>query len=253
MLLPWVVRSLQRPSQPIMHCGRPSSPRNWSSWTKSCAWRKLLWGKCARMTRSWSRWHQSTRWEILPEVYLWKKLVNMTWQVELTFVILYMYILSIRKMSTPSSRQWIHCRRRKRNSSWLFSLWRKIPTRQSMDPFFFFLVNLFWHKSRALSKTSLYISSSFIWHTPPASRLSEQRRKRLQELEGQLTDMKKKLLEQSKMLKLKESSVQKVSKLMQEIQVSCFLFLFYMVIGPLCMFNAVYCCFHSKDDDVSLY
>lgn len=32
-----------------------------------------------------------------------------------------------------------------------------------------------------------------------------------------------------------------------------FLFLFYMVIGPLCMFNAVYCCFHSKDDDVSLY
>lgn len=118
---------------------------------------------------------------------------------------------------------------------------------------FFFLVNLFWHKSRALSKTSLYISSSFIWHTPPASRLSEQRRKRLQELEGQLTDMKKKLLEQSKMLKLKESSVQKVSKLMQEIQVSCFLFLFYMVIRPLCMFNAVYCCFHSKDDDVGLY
>ncbi|XP_036976300.1 kinesin family member 4 [Acanthopagrus latus] len=50
------------------------------------------------------------------------------------------------------------------------------------------------------------------------AKLSEQRRKRLQELEGQLTDMKKKLLEQSKMLKVKESSVQKVSKLMQEIQ-----------------------------------
>lgn len=65
--------------------------------------------------------------------------------------------------------------------------------------------------------------------------------------------MKKKLLEQSKMLKLKESSVQKVSKLMQEIQVSCFLFLFYMAIGPLCMFSAMYCCFHSKDDDVGLY
>lgn len=32
--------------------------------------------------------------------------------------------------------------------------------------------------------------------------------------------MKKKILEQSKMLKLKESSVQKVSKLMQEIQVN---------------------------------
>ncbi|KAI3373091.1 hypothetical protein L3Q82_006421 [Scortum barcoo] len=50
------------------------------------------------------------------------------------------------------------------------------------------------------------------------AKLSEQRRKRLQELEGQLGDMKKKLLEQSKLLKLKESSVQKVSKLNQEIQ-----------------------------------
>ncbi|XP_070839122.1 kinesin family member 4 [Chaetodon trifascialis] len=50
------------------------------------------------------------------------------------------------------------------------------------------------------------------------AKLSEQRRKRLQELEGQLSDMKRKLLEQSKLLKLKESSVQKVSKLMQEIQ-----------------------------------
>nr|XP_020498967.1 chromosome-associated kinesin KIF4-like [Labrus bergylta]XP_020498968.1 chromosome-associated kinesin KIF4-like [Labrus bergylta] len=50
------------------------------------------------------------------------------------------------------------------------------------------------------------------------AKLSEQRRKRLQELEGQLGDMKKKLLEQSKLLKLKESSVQKVSKLVHEIQ-----------------------------------
>lgn len=50
------------------------------------------------------------------------------------------------------------------------------------------------------------------------AKLSEQRRKRLQELEAQLGDMKKKLLEQSKHLKLKESSVQKVNKLMQEIQ-----------------------------------
>uniref|UniRef100_A0A8C9ZTH2 Kinesin family member 4 n=1 Tax=Sander lucioperca TaxID=283035 RepID=A0A8C9ZTH2_SANLU len=49
------------------------------------------------------------------------------------------------------------------------------------------------------------------------AKLSEQRRKRLQELEGNLGDMKKKLLEQSKLLKLKESSVQKVGKLMQEI------------------------------------
>lgn len=55
--------------------------------------------------------------------------------------------------------------------------------------------------------------------SPLSCRLSEQRRKRLQELEAQLTDMKKKLLEQSKLIKLKESSVQKVGKLMQEIQV----------------------------------
>ncbi|XP_071384275.1 chromosome-associated kinesin KIF4-like isoform X1 [Centroberyx affinis] len=50
------------------------------------------------------------------------------------------------------------------------------------------------------------------------AKLSEQRRKRLQELEGQLVDMKKKLLEQSKLLKLKESSVRNVTKLMHEIQ-----------------------------------
>ncbi|KAK5859026.1 hypothetical protein PBY51_003123 [Eleginops maclovinus] len=50
------------------------------------------------------------------------------------------------------------------------------------------------------------------------AKLSEQRRKRLQELECQLVDMKKKLLDQSKMLKLKETSVKKVGNLMQEIQ-----------------------------------
>ncbi|MBN3323646.1 KIF4 protein, partial [Atractosteus spatula] len=50
------------------------------------------------------------------------------------------------------------------------------------------------------------------------AKLSEQRRKRLQELESQLSDLKKKLLEQSKLLKLKESSVRNVAKLNQEIQ-----------------------------------
>ncbi|XP_071194165.1 chromosome-associated kinesin KIF4-like isoform X1 [Salvelinus alpinus] len=50
------------------------------------------------------------------------------------------------------------------------------------------------------------------------AKLSEQRRKRLQELEGQITDMKKKLQEQSKLLKLKESSVRSVAKLNHEIQ-----------------------------------
>lgn len=50
-------------------------------------------------------------------------------------------------------------------------------------------------------------------------RLSEQRRKRLQELETQMTELKKKLQDQSKLLKLKESSVRSVAKLNQEIQV----------------------------------
>nr|XP_015206544.1 PREDICTED: chromosome-associated kinesin KIF4A [Lepisosteus oculatus] len=50
------------------------------------------------------------------------------------------------------------------------------------------------------------------------AKLSEQRRKRLQELESQLSDLKKQLLEQSKLLKIKESSVRNVAKLNQEIQ-----------------------------------
>ncbi|XP_069320536.1 chromosome-associated kinesin KIF4A [Eulemur rufifrons] len=50
------------------------------------------------------------------------------------------------------------------------------------------------------------------------AKLSERRRKRLQELEGQMTDLKKKLNEQSKLLKLKESTDYTISKLNQEIQ-----------------------------------
>ncbi|XP_030649696.1 kinesin family member 4 isoform X2 [Chanos chanos] len=50
------------------------------------------------------------------------------------------------------------------------------------------------------------------------AKLSEQRRKRLQELEAQISELKKKLQEQSKLLKLKESSVRNVAKLNQEIQ-----------------------------------
>lgn len=52
------------------------------------------------------------------------------------------------------------------------------------------------------------------------SRLSERRRKRLQELEAQITELKKKLNEQSKLLKLKESTEHTVSKLNQEIRVT---------------------------------
>ncbi|OBS83697.1 hypothetical protein A6R68_22300 [Neotoma lepida] len=50
------------------------------------------------------------------------------------------------------------------------------------------------------------------------AKLSERRRKRLQELEGQIADLKKKLHEQSKLLKLKESTEHTVSKLNQEIR-----------------------------------
>ncbi|XP_040190389.1 chromosome-associated kinesin KIF4A [Rana temporaria] len=49
------------------------------------------------------------------------------------------------------------------------------------------------------------------------AKLSERRRKRLQELEGQMNDLKKKLNEQSKLLKLRESSEKTVGKLNHEI------------------------------------
>ncbi|XP_006991859.1 chromosome-associated kinesin KIF4A-like [Peromyscus maniculatus bairdii] len=50
------------------------------------------------------------------------------------------------------------------------------------------------------------------------AKLSEHRRKCLQELETQIADLKKKLNEQSKLLKLKESTEKTVSKLTLEIQ-----------------------------------
>ncbi|XP_069724201.1 chromosome-associated kinesin KIF4A isoform X2 [Phaenicophaeus curvirostris] len=50
------------------------------------------------------------------------------------------------------------------------------------------------------------------------AKLSERRRKRLQELEAQISELKKKLIEQSKLLKLKESTERTVSKLNQEIR-----------------------------------
>uniref|UniRef100_A0ABM5EJ80 Chromosome-associated kinesin KIF4A n=1 Tax=Pogona vitticeps TaxID=103695 RepID=A0ABM5EJ80_9SAUR len=50
------------------------------------------------------------------------------------------------------------------------------------------------------------------------AKLSERRRKRLQELEGEMSDLKKKLKEQSKLLKMKESTEQTVCKLNQEIR-----------------------------------
>ncbi|XP_031746214.1 chromosome-associated kinesin KIF4A isoform X2 [Xenopus tropicalis] len=50
------------------------------------------------------------------------------------------------------------------------------------------------------------------------AKLSERRRKRLQELEGQMTELKKKLGEQSKLLKLRESTEKTVTKLNHEIQ-----------------------------------
>ncbi|KAM6253531.1 chromosome-associated kinesin KIF4A [Porphyrio hochstetteri] len=50
------------------------------------------------------------------------------------------------------------------------------------------------------------------------AKLSERRRKRLQELEGQINELKKKLNDQSKLLKLKESTERTVCKLNQEIR-----------------------------------
>ncbi|KAK2116590.1 Chromosome-associated kinesin kif4a [Saguinus oedipus] len=50
------------------------------------------------------------------------------------------------------------------------------------------------------------------------AKLSERHHKRLQELGGQIADLKKKLNDQSKLLKLKESTERTVSRLNQEIQ-----------------------------------
>ncbi|NXF99803.1 KIF4 protein, partial [Sakesphorus luctuosus] len=50
------------------------------------------------------------------------------------------------------------------------------------------------------------------------AKLSERRRKRLQELEGLIAELRRKLSEQSKLLKLKESTERTVSKLHQEIR-----------------------------------
>ncbi|CAH2315591.1 chromosome-associated kinesin KIF4A [Pelobates cultripes] len=50
------------------------------------------------------------------------------------------------------------------------------------------------------------------------AKLSERRRKRLQELEGQMNELKKKLSEKSKLLKLREATEKTVSKLNHDIQ-----------------------------------
>ena len=49
--------------------------------------------------------------------------------------------------------------------------------------------------------------------------MAEQRRKRLQELEAQMVELRKKMTEQSKMLKVKEQTDKQVEKLNQEITV----------------------------------
>ncbi|XP_047474960.1 chromosome-associated kinesin KIF4-like isoform X2 [Penaeus chinensis] len=55
-------------------------------------------------------------------------------------------------------------------------------------------------------------------HNQASGKIAEQRRKRVQELEGQISTLKKKQLEMIKMVRLKEQSEQKVSKLNTEIQ-----------------------------------
>ena len=50
-------------------------------------------------------------------------------------------------------------------------------------------------------------------------RVAEQRRKRLQELESQIVELRRKMTEQSKMLKVKEQTDKQVEKLNQEITV----------------------------------
>jgi kinesin family protein 4/21/27 len=65
-----------------------------------------------------------------------------------------------------------------------------------------------------------------------SSKVSEQRRKRLMDLEADLSQLRKKITEQSKLLKVKEQTDKQCNKLGQEIQVNCDEFLcisyFYM-------------------------
>ena len=51
-------------------------------------------------------------------------------------------------------------------------------------------------------------------------RVAEQRRKRLQELEAQIVELRRKMTEQSKMLKMKEQTDKQVEKLNHEIMVT---------------------------------
>uniref|UniRef100_A0A8C3L389 Kinesin family member 4A n=1 Tax=Chrysolophus pictus TaxID=9089 RepID=A0A8C3L389_CHRPC len=67
-------------------------------------------------------------------------------------------------------------------------------------------------------KEELILALSMAKKDVNQAKLSEQRRKRLQELEGQINELKKKLNEQAKLLKLKESTECTVSKLNQEIR-----------------------------------
>uniref|UniRef100_A0A8C9F702 Kinesin family member 4A n=1 Tax=Pavo cristatus TaxID=9049 RepID=A0A8C9F702_PAVCR len=67
-------------------------------------------------------------------------------------------------------------------------------------------------------KEELILALSMAKKDVNQAKLSERRRKRLQELEGQMSELKKKLNEQAKLLKLKESTERTVSKLNQEIR-----------------------------------
>ncbi|XP_045202855.1 chromosome-associated kinesin KIF4-like [Mercenaria mercenaria] len=76
------------------------------------------------------------------------------------------------------------------------------------------------HEISSLQKEKVNLSSALedARTNAAASKLSEQRRKRLQELEGQMGDLKKKLVEQKKVLKLKDAKEKQVTTLNTEIQ-----------------------------------
>jgi len=61
-----------------------------------------------------------------------------------------------------------------------------------------------------------------VWSDVFVCRVAEQRRKRLQELEAQIIELRRKMTEQSKMLKMKEQTDKQVEKLNHEILVSVF-------------------------------
>merc|ERR1712226_423268 len=67
-------------------------------------------------------------------------------------------------------------------------------------------------------KEEMHVALQNVKSTSATSKVSEQRRKRLQELEGQINQLRKKVVEQSKLLKMKEQTEKQLQKCNTDIK-----------------------------------